>query len=117
MPFVARQWKLLIISSSSARSLINSRPDYALDRDAIEELVAGEMKYNGFVIKLREEMGLMLLLFVFAMVTSLIWRERNTIRFHQSKFEADHICREIVMHLHIQRSKIVKWKKDLLQQN
>lgn len=35
---------------------------------------------------------------VFVMATALVFRERNKERFQSSRYDADHICREIVLH-------------------
>ncbi|OIS97198.1 hypothetical protein A4A49_60722, partial [Nicotiana attenuata] len=39
---------------------------------------------------------------VFAMVVYCIWRERNMIRFEKGRYDADRVCKEIAMHIHIQ---------------
>lgn len=53
---------------------------------------------------------------VFGMVSNLMWRTRNSIRFQQGSYNEDQVCREIAIHVHIQSKTHRKWEGPLQQQ-
>ncbi|OIT19024.1 hypothetical protein A4A49_59309, partial [Nicotiana attenuata] len=38
---------------------------------------------------------------IFAMMVAVIWRERNSSRFEQKRYDEQQVCREMVQHVHV----------------
>ncbi|KAJ8568742.1 hypothetical protein K7X08_030964 [Anisodus acutangulus] len=50
---------------------------------------------------------------IFAMVVSLIWRERNNLKFQSGQFQSDRLCKEVALHIHIRGRYLQKWRTTL----
>ncbi|KAK4355931.1 hypothetical protein RND71_024902 [Anisodus tanguticus] len=53
----------------------------------------------------------------FAMLIYVMWRERNQIRFKQSRYQADRVCKELALHIHIRGGNLKQWQPWLAKLN